>query len=64
MSTLANANPTFVYSQTIGNQSTPPAHGFSAPVSVAIGTQGELFVICNYYEYQKNTKFINKIGLF
>ena len=63
MSTLANANPTFVYSQTIGNQSTPPAHGFSAPVSVAIGTQGELFVICNYYEYQKNTKFIVKCSM-
>ena len=63
MSTAAVFSPAFTYSHTIGNQGTPPAHGFSAPVDVALGPDGLLYVICNYYEYPPTTKFIVKCNV-
>ena len=63
MTTQAISSPTFAYSYTIGNQGTPPAHGFSAPVDVAIGRDGLLYVVCSYYEYPPTVKFIVKCNL-
>jgi DNA-binding beta-propeller fold protein YncE len=60
MTTAAVSTPTYVYSHTIGNQATPPAHGFSGPVDVAVGQNGLLYVLCSYYEYNPITKFAVK----
>ena len=60
MSTTSVPSPVFTYSHTIGNQGTPPAHGFSAPVDVALGKRGLLYVICDYYEYPPASKFLVK----
>ena len=63
MATPAVSNPTFPYRYTIGNQGTPPAHGFSAPVNVALGPDGLLYAICDYYEYPPTVKFVVKCNL-
>ena len=60
MSKAGVSSPVFIYGHTIGNQGTPPAHGFTAPVDVALGKGGLLYVICNYYEYPPTSKFIVK----
>jgi DNA-binding beta-propeller fold protein YncE len=60
MTIQAVSAPTYTYSHTIGNQATPPAHGFSAPVDVALGQNGLLYVVCDYYEYPPTSKFIVK----
>jgi DNA-binding beta-propeller fold protein YncE len=60
MTTTSVRTPTYVYSHTIGNQATPPAHGFSGPVDVAVGQNGLLYVLCSYYEYNPITKFAVK----
>ena len=61
--TPATGTPTFRYSYTIGNQATPPAPGFSGPVSVAVAGDGLLYVMCSYYEYQPCWKFVAKCNL-
>ncbi len=63
MTTEAIANPTFEYRYTIGNQGTPPAHGFSAPVDVALGRDGLLYVVCSYYEFPPTVKFVVKCNV-
>ncbi|HZA23472.1 MAG TPA: hypothetical protein VFA32_12875 [Dehalococcoidia bacterium] len=63
MTTTAVSAPTYVYSHTIGNQATPPAHGFSGPVDVAVGQNGLLYVLCSYYEYNPITKFAVKCSI-
>lgn len=60
MSTSAAAAPRYTYSQTIGNQATALAQGFSGPVNVALGKDGLLYVISDYYEYTNNGKFVVK----
>ena len=57
------ASPTYEHRQTIGNQGTPPAHGFSAPVDVAVGPNGLLYVVCSYYEYPPSSKFLVKCNM-
>jgi len=63
MSTTAVSTPVFTYSHTIGNQATPPAEGFTAPVDVALGKDGLLYVICDYYEYPPTSKFVVKCNV-
>ena len=63
MTTLTEVTPSFKYSYTIGNQAVPPAHGFSGPVSVAMGKDGLLYVLCSYYEYVPAWKFVVKCNM-
>ena len=63
MTSTATRTPTYRYSYTIGNQATPPAHGFSGPVSVACAGNGLLYVMCSYYEYQPAWKFVAKCNM-
>lgn len=60
MSTPAVSSPTYRYSHTIGNQSGPPAPGFTAPVGVALGQGGLLYVVSDYYEFNARGKFVVK----
>ena len=61
MTTLTK--PTYRYSYTIGNQATPPAHGFSGPIDVALGPNGLLYMACSYYEYTPSWKFVAKFNM-
>ena len=63
MTTAAVKVPTYKYSYTIGNQATPPAPGFAGPVDVALGKNGLLYVVCNYYEYAPSRKFVVKCNM-
>ena len=63
MTTTAVKTPVYKYSYTIGNQATPPAHGFSGPVDVALGKDGLLYVACSYYEYTPSWKFVVKCNM-
>jgi len=63
MTTTAVKIPIYKYSYTIGNQATPPAHGFSGPVDVALGKDGLLYVACSYYEYTPSWKFVVKCNM-
>ncbi len=63
MTTETLTTPTYRYSYTIGNQATPPAHGFSGPVDVAVAPDGLLYVACSYYEYTPSWKFVAKCNL-
>jgi DNA-binding beta-propeller fold protein YncE len=60
MTTTAVAAPTFSYYKVIGNQSGPPRPGFTAPIDVALGPGGLLYVLSSYYEYDAKAKFVVK----
>jgi DNA-binding beta-propeller fold protein YncE len=60
MTTKTIFTPTFRYSHTVGNQATPPAHGFTAPTGVAIGPNKLLYVVSDYYEFNQVGKFVVK----